>query len=240
MKKLKLTDWNTKEKKRIAKLFNGLADDWKKESLDDIKTALKDELFIAQKSSCAYCKRAVFPEIGRVEIDHIIPKSIAPQFTFSKMNLVLTCKRCNHRKREHNPSLKSSAALLKLKIYPKKNSDYCWVHPYIHNYDEHVKIESDCIFIPKNGSADGLAVITVCKLHQIKQIISRMRSSVIRRAREPMHALIELAGAYPDTDAKTLAEETAKIHQTVSVDSAIKFIEMIRSANPASILNDPI
>jgi hypothetical protein len=122
----------------------------------------------------------------------------------------------------------------------KKTSDYCWVHPYIHNYDEHITIENDCIFIPKNGSDDGLAVITSCKLHQIKQVISRLRSSVIRRARKPMHALIELAGAYPETDAKTLAEEIAKIHQDVSVDKAIKQIEMIRGSNPASILNDPI
>jgi hypothetical protein len=236
MKKLVFKDWKPAQKARINKLFKGNADDWKKDSLKGIKDALKDELLPLQKHSCAYCKRPIFSEIGRVEIDHIIPKTLAPQFTFHKFNLILSCKRCNHRKREHNTSTKSKTTLSTLGKYPRTSGGFCWVHPYIHNYDEHLRIENDCVFIAINGSANGLAVINICKLDQYKQVVSRMRSAVINRTKEPLQALIEIAGAYPNTDAKVLAQEIARVHPGVSVDKAAKQIEMLRGLDPASIL----
>lgn len=229
--KLNFTAWGNDEKKRIDKLFNGEADDWKKKSLKNIKDALKSALFELQQHKCFYCKREIIDEIGRVEIDHVIPKSLAPGFTFEKLNLVLTCKRCNHRKNEHNPTIEQDQLLKELKVYPNDQTFFVWIHPYLHNYSEHISIQDDCVFISLGGSKNGLSVIKVCKLDQMNQVMSRLRSARIKRNNNVMYSIMELASSYPTTNPKTLAQEIANVHGDNSVDDVAETIELLRKLN---------
>lgn len=227
--KLNFTAWGEDDKKRIDNLFNGEADDWKKKSLKDVKDALKTALFEIQQNKCFYCKREIVDEIGRVEIDHIIPKNLAPGFTFEKMNLILTCKRCNHRKNEHNPTIEKNVFLKELKKYPDDEKCFLWVHPYLHKYSDHISIQDECIFIAVGNSKNGQAVITACKLDQMPQVLSRLRTAKIRANTELMSSIMEIAGSNPQAKSKTLAEEIVKVHLESSVDEIAESIELLRS-----------
>lgn len=240
MKKLKFKEWGKAEKERIDKLFSGDDSDWKKDSFDGLKTSLKEELFAAQNSSCAYCKQEIIPDDGRVEIDHIIPKKTAPQFTFTKRNLILTCKRCNNRKGQHNTTNQTDKYLKKLSNYPAIKSNFNWVHPYLHNYDEHISIINGCIFTVVNNSDNGRAVIQFCKLDKIPQIMSRIRIAKIKHARTPMKALLKIVGEYPETDANILATDIATVFKEVSIVKALTQINLLRGLDPSSILKNPL
>lgn len=240
MKKLKYKDWGKTERSRIEQLFTGKAEDWNKDSLDAVKKALRESLFVAQNNSCAYCQREIHDEIGQVEIDHIIPKKLAPRFTFEKRNLILTCKRCNHRKGDHNPTTKRNDLMKDIKKYPHGLSVFRWVHPYLHHYDEHIEIKNDCIFMPVGDSKCGRAVIDACKLALLPQVVSRRRAAIVSRSKKAHHAILVLAGAYPDTNEKVLAKEISEKFKEISIEKAATYIKKLRSEEPIDILKESL
>lgn len=60
---------------------------------EEIKEALLKETY----SKCAYCESKIL-HIDYGDIEHIIPKSIFPQKTFSWDNLTIGCAKCNQSK----------------------------------------------------------------------------------------------------------------------------------------------
>ncbi|WP_370663674.1 HNH endonuclease [Massilia brevitalea] len=86
-----MVDKYTKKKK---------ATDWTKRTLSDLRTRLRAEVIRSQGSACAYCRRKISEELGLHDLDHILPKGVAPyaRFTYERMNLVASCKRCNRNK----------------------------------------------------------------------------------------------------------------------------------------------
>ncbi|PHV32953.1 hypothetical protein CSQ94_11720 [Janthinobacterium sp. BJB312] len=194
--------WSVDQKKRIDKLFSGSEYDWIKKSLSTVRSDLRKSLLLRQKSSCAYCRREIVDEIGKVEIDHVIPKSALPQFTYCRLNLVATCKRCNHRKREHNPL---SIKRLNLVNYPVSETSFVWVHPYMHLYNQHIRIDKNGIFRAINGSTKGLAVISVCGLDSMFNVIANQMRATNARAASYEHALASLIANYPAKSDNALA-----------------------------------
>ncbi len=59
----------------------------------DIKEALKAETF----GKCAYCESKLL-HISYGDIEHIVPKSVRPEFAFTWENLTLACDICNTNK----------------------------------------------------------------------------------------------------------------------------------------------
>ncbi len=58
---------------------------------------IKKALHKMTKGKCAFCESRV-GIVGYGQIEHFLPKSIYPQYTFEWENLLLTCEICNHLK----------------------------------------------------------------------------------------------------------------------------------------------
>ncbi len=191
-RKLRPVSWTAAEAARLEKLFTGLASEWQKKSLQKLRADLREHLFAKQNRRCAYCRLPISENLGNAEIDHIIPKELAPQFSYCKFNLVLTCKRCNHRKHNHNPTNRSEWALHFLSTCPLESSSYRWVHPFIHKYDEHIKVSAAWVYRPVHGSIKAKAVIDVCKLAETKDVVARTRFSEALASHDDWRAILYL------------------------------------------------
>ena len=175
----------------LAALFQEAVDSavtWDSVVAAEAKTKLKAILFAAQNGKCAYCRRMISDEPGHVEIDHILPKGPQgkatlwtsndaryrkatagyAQFTFIPYNLALTCKRCNNKKGTHDS--RKNCSVDALKNYVLSEEYYEWVHIYLHNYSDHIRILEGLIYQVVGHSADGEAVISVCKLDEIAAV----------------------------------------------------------------------
>lgn len=235
--RMPIREWDISELERLSNLTSGKASDWDKKSLKELKDALREELLDHQKYCCAYCRREITMEIGRSELDHIIPCSIVPAFTFVRANLTLTCKRCNHSKKDRNPTTLTDNDLRSVKNYLSSQDEYMWVHPYIHNYEDHIRIVDGAFFESVNGSDKGLAVISGCKLDELAQVIDRQKAAMISRSQLPMLAIFKVIGEYPKEDAASLAERLHERFPDTPYIAFLERIEKLRSDNPMDALS---
>lgn len=133
--------------------------DWSDERLKPVRKALKDYFIDSQGVQCCYCNRHLNSTNNSVwTIDHIIPRSSHPQFSFNPRNLAASCHDCNIAKSDSN------VLVGKRKRFPEKSSAYSIVHPHFDKFDDHVKIVSRFIYFPKKGSRKGKQTIVVCDL----------------------------------------------------------------------------
>lgn len=58
---------------------------------------IKSVLFSMSSEKCAFCEGKP-GENGNIEVEHFIPKSIYPEFTFEWNNLLPSCRKCNESK----------------------------------------------------------------------------------------------------------------------------------------------
>jgi 5-methylcytosine-specific restriction endonuclease McrA len=87
----------------------------------------------AVSTRCAYCQDKVFHN-ANLNIDHILPASIYPQYTFSLRNLVATCVTCNAIKKDTDYfELPNSG-----RSYPKSTNAWNCFHPAHHLYENHI------------------------------------------------------------------------------------------------------
>lgn len=205
--RLKQLEWKEEQLEKIDKYFSGAASDWKKKTLSEVRTQLKLELLKAQRQRCAYCRRIIFDEIGKIEIDHIIPKNEHPNFTYWRINLAATCKRCNHQKGEHNPLRRK---LKKLVNYPNLEKSYIWIHPYLHDYRKHIKIDKNGFFHSNQNSREGSAVISACGLASMHNAIANNRRALAIAAKSFSNAVMTLIFQYPDASSSLLAVDLQK------------------------------
>lgn len=229
--------WTAREQALLRLRFGKRRRDWRKRSLRTLRAHVKARLMIEQRAMCAYCRGDIEDNEGHVEIDHIVPISIAPQFAYHRVNLALTCRRCNARKRDHNPSRYSANRLVAMARYSRRATAYVWVHPHIHRYSDHILRSDGCIYSAVGGSEGGLAVITVCRLSDVREVLARRRAAAVRRARSSMDAVLAAVGLSPDVDIATLAQE---LHATGTTDLSEadlnRLIAGLRSSTPSEVL----
>lgn len=188
--------------------------DWTDASHANNKQLLKDLLFDAQNSKCAYCRRSIKEELGHVEIDHILPKAQRgkpvrwssnnrghrrstagyPAFVFHPHNLILTCKSCNTKKGSYDPRLDRSVAASEEYVFDEMY--YEWIHPYIHVYSQHIALLKGMIYQVVNGSAKGDAVITVCKLDKIAAVERKACERKVKGSVQIAMAFLKLSDHY--------------------------------------------
>lgn len=192
--------------------------DWSHASHNTAKQLLKDMLFDAQASKCAYCRRQIKEENGHVEIDHILPKASKgkqarwgsntkvhrrstegyPSFTFHPHNLILTCKSCNTKKGTYDARRDRSVPADQ--NYVLLNDYYEWVHPYVHAYADHISILKGMIYQCVAGSPKGDAVISTCKLDKIAAVERKACERKIKGVKELNIAFLKLADHYDQFD----------------------------------------
>jgi len=142
--------------------------DWKKEIFNDIKNNILKHLRTQQDNECCYCKRQLGYDIKDVDIEHIIPKSNFPKFTFNTKNLALSCPGCNTKK--------STTCVLKrqhITNYPRNGTNIKIIHAHYDEYRTHIEILDDCIYIAK--SKKGSETITICELFRLKTVEENAR-----------------------------------------------------------------
>ena len=89
---LTLEDYNAIEKTSHG---HPIKDDWSAKKLDVFKNHVKAYYKKAQNQKCAYCRMDVSLATGCYHIEHIVPKSIHPEWMYEPLNLCLSCPSCN-------------------------------------------------------------------------------------------------------------------------------------------------
>lgn len=107
---------------------------WNTPTINDLKAFIKSYYIAAQQSRCCYCDQHLASENHRVwDIDHIVPRSTHPRFTFEPRNLAAACPDCNIAKRDTRV-LKNNAR----KTYPSTSADFKILHPHIDKFSDHI------------------------------------------------------------------------------------------------------
>lgn len=124
-----------------------------------IKVNITTHLRTQQDNKCCYCKYPLGFDIKQVDIEHIIPKSLYSKFTFTSLNLALSCPACNTKK--------STKTVLNNPItrYPSNGSNIKIIHAHYDDYSEHIDIINNCVFVAKTSK--GSETITTCELFRL-------------------------------------------------------------------------
>lgn len=216
-----LIDIKNYPKPLIEKLKAALArnDEWSAAAAQSAKDALVEYLIEVQGSRCAYCKRLIKNEIGLRELDHILPKGALgksairavsnaqkdrrvttgyPAFRFEPANLILTCKRCNHRKGSYD--CRKDRSTVAPAAYPSAAADFEWIHPAYHDFDQHIVLLNEFAYQEVPGS-NGAAVIDACKLAGIEALEARARDLRLKEIKNVNMLVLDLLReALPDND----------------------------------------
>ncbi|WP_318434813.1 HNH endonuclease [Photobacterium leiognathi] len=153
----------SKENKDLIELKKSEKDfthkSWSNDDLTPIKEAIKKHYHKIQKGICPYCKQQLKSDHGRYwDIEHIIPRSHAPNFMFEPKNLCMSCVECNSEK--SNKIVTSSSAK---RTYPTDTQKYLIIHPHLDNYEEHLLvIEAGLFYYPLKPK--GRKTVEVCGL----------------------------------------------------------------------------
>lgn len=170
----------------ISQHFSNDHKDWAKRVFDGMKGKIKKELLIMQNKRCVYCKSKLRAETTAIPIEHVVPKSKHPLFTFEATNLVLSCPMCNTKK-----SITETLTDPKVIIYPTQSDGFLIINPYVDNYDDHLEI-IDGIFICAK-STKGENTVEICKLDRLELAIGKAEDLYINQAdayTKLMHRLI--------------------------------------------------
>lgn len=137
------------------------SDSWSNEELNNIRRRIKSVYLDFQDYTCSYCKQRFHSKNGKIwDIEHIIPRSFAPNFMFEPLNLCVACVDCNIAK--SSKVVTSSKAKVK---YPKSSEKYLIVHPHFDKYEENILIIKEGLYyvaLKKKGEK----TIEVCHLNR--------------------------------------------------------------------------
>lgn len=130
----------------------------------EVRKIIREHYLREQDFRCAYCRMQKKEKNGLTwDIEHILPKSVYPEYLFEPENLAIACKECNNPKDDLDTlsvELKSPVA------YPVNPKDYKIIHPHYDKYSENIEIvviEGKRLYIPLNGEK-GKFTIIACNL----------------------------------------------------------------------------
>lgn len=95
-----------------------------------LKNNISEYTIIHQKNCCVYCEELMF---GGIQLDHIVPKKLHPEYCFEPKNLVSSCAICNMYVKNAGDTIVGTPA----KRYNK--NQFTIVHPYFDDPDYHIK-----------------------------------------------------------------------------------------------------
>ncbi|EMY3085130.1 HNH endonuclease [Raoultella ornithinolytica] len=122
------------------KTFDGTAEHWdgtcaKRTAL---RGAIRKHYLKQQEYHCAYCNRLRQDLHGyNWDIDHIIPKSTHPHYTYEPKNFAMSCKECNIKKDDNNVL---TTGVDSTGDYPFNKDDYIIIHPHLDEYTENMSV----------------------------------------------------------------------------------------------------
>lgn len=147
--------------------------DWSKSKYDVLKNKIKFHYSVLQNDTCAYCRETVrFDGYGE-PIEHIIPKSTAPEWMFEAKNLCLSCYGCNTKKSKTNTYLKTYNSG---DPYPTNGNDISIIHPHFNSFSNYID-SNELIFKARGTNTKGLNTINLCKLNRPDLLFTRALNS---------------------------------------------------------------
>lgn len=166
--------------------------------ITNIKKSIKDHYILAQDYTCPYCQqRMEIDHNATWDAEHIIPKSSHPKFTFTPLNLCVSCKDCNNEKRDKKVLVNNNRS-----TFPSRSTDYKIVHPHFDNFHDHIRvIELAGYYLPLTEK--GRRTIEKCGLLRFAYKFANYGST----SQENKETILELANVL--IDANTPAEENA-------------------------------
>lgn len=132
---------------------------WSSEDIDEVRLEIKKFYIQAQDYRCAYCGQRNLTQHGAVwDVEHVIAKSIRPDFMFHPENLAVSCKDCNIAKKESEVRVNPDR-----KTFPNRSEAYKIAHPHFDELDDHIGwSDTICYALTEKGAE----TIYMCKLYR--------------------------------------------------------------------------
>lgn len=140
-------------------------DNWGDADLLPLRKFVRKHYRPMQNKRCYFCKNPLSKKSAlNCQVEHLIPKSVHPQFIFTPKNLCLICCDCNESKGTHSVT-KASAKLLG---YPRSSKQFTIVHPHFDEYSKYIHKTEKGHFtgLDDNGARKGSYTIFVCGLNK--------------------------------------------------------------------------
>ncbi|MDV7458265.1 hypothetical protein R4643_12325 [Acinetobacter baumannii] len=139
--------------------------------MTSIRKKIRDHFLSAQDYQCCYCKMTKQEDHGLVwDVEHILPKILYPQFTFTPLNLAVSCKECNRSKWNNDIVINSSEIK---EHYVISSNNISIIHPHFDIYDEHIKVirygNNKIFHTTINNSSKGKNTFVYCNLFRFME-----------------------------------------------------------------------
>lgn len=140
--------------------------DWSSSSLASLRSAIRTHYRREQKNLCAFCRKEVSLRSAlNAQVEHVLPKTLYPQFMFEPANLCVVCADCNEIKRNQETANEVPDPLRNggKRRYPRASSSFKIVQPHYECFDEHIVI-FHLYYVEK--TAKGHFTIGACELNR--------------------------------------------------------------------------
>ena len=165
--------------KAVSKVSKGKPqkEDWENSSLKAYKERVRQYYRQQQNRKCVYCRMDVSSATGYFHIEHIVPKSVHPEWMYEPFNLCLACPQCNSAK--NNQEVLYNKDITDL---PTESSDYLIIHPHIDRYFDNIEIIDGLLY--KGLTQKGENTIKICNLTR-PELLSERAKLFIMKEQEP-------------------------------------------------------
>jgi uncharacterized protein (TIGR02646 family) len=173
---------------------------------------LKVHLAALQNNRCCYC-RSFLQNISYAKpIEHILPRSIYPQFSMEYFNLALACFNCNQAKKIQNWSSLPKRA----RRYYRHLAPTNFFHPRFHDYNEHIAFEhrdnnSGAYFIYVGRTSIGRRLCKDLLAQVAKEMMLVRNNAALVNAIETMHRFNDSDRELPLNALRDFVEELDRV-----------------------------
>lgn len=160
MKINRAVDFSDISKRELSEyLLNaGKSPEWDAPEIEGVKKEAKEFYKTEQAFRCVYCgQKIVVQHNSNWDLEHIIPRSLAPQFMFTPKNLCVACKDCN----TYKGAKKVTTGGMSTSTYPGADK-FVIVHPHYDHYRDHIERPSECVYLARTEK--GQKTIEICGL----------------------------------------------------------------------------
>lgn len=150
-----------------------LPGDWSsgKSGIESFKENVREHMYYEQNCRCAYCRVELPKSCCFLQREHIVPKTLHPQWMFEPRNLCITCDRCNNYKNDEevlqNPNVGN---------YPADSDDYLIINPFLDKYSDHIELREGIIYVGKTDK--GRFTINTCHLYNTEFALERAKQKM--------------------------------------------------------------
>lgn len=145
-------------------LANPLTDNtkWKDNIYKPIKDRIRQYYLILQNCTCAYCRLPLNPGTDSIEIEHIVDKNRRADFTFTSLNLVVSCHNCNFTKSTKRVLYNCPPP----NAYPIDRTAFKIIHGHFDDYFLNIEFREGSIYHALTEK--GESTIEICGLDRIQ------------------------------------------------------------------------